>query len=272
MSTPEDSDWLPPEINTGVAHSARVYDYWLGGKDHFAADRELGDSIIAAMPSTRFAARANRAFLGRAVRYLVTEAGVTQFLDIGTGIPTAGNTHEVAQAAEPASRVVYVDNDPIVLAHARALLRGDPVGATAFIDADLRSPERILADPALRRTLDLGKPVALMLIAVLHFLTESDRPRELVSRIANALPSGSYLTISHLTADFSPEEAATAEAAGKNAGVTYVPRSESEIAAFFDGFDLVDPGVAPLLAWRPDASAPENPRAVYSYAAMGRKR
>jgi SAM-dependent methyltransferase len=272
VSIPEDPDWLPPEINTGVAHSARVYDYWLGGKDNFAADRELGDSIIAAMPSTRFAARANRAFLGRAVRYLVAEARVTQFLDIGTGIPTAGNTHEVAQAAEPASRVVYVDNDPIVLAHARALLRGSPAGATAYIDADLRSPQRILADPALRRALDLGQPVAVMLIAILHFLPDSDQPRKLVSAITDALPPGSYLAISHLTADFSPEEAAAAEAAGKGSGVTYVPRTEAGIASFFDGFDLVDPGVVPLLAWRPDDGAPENPRAVYSYAAMGRKR
>ena len=165
-AVPEDPGWLPPEINTGVAHPARVYDYWLGGKDNFAADRELGDAIIKAMPSTVSAARANRAFLGRAVRHLAAGAGIRQFLDIGTGIPTAGNTHEVAQAATPEARVVYVDNDPIVLAHARALMASDPAGATAFMQADLREPGKILADPVLRATLDLDQPVALMLIAI----------------------------------------------------------------------------------------------------------
>ncbi|HEY6786167.1 MAG TPA: SAM-dependent methyltransferase, partial [Trebonia sp.] len=151
----EDPDWLPPEINTGMAHSARVYDYWLGGKDNFAADRVLGDAIIAAIPSAPLLARDNRAFLGRAVRYLAREAGIRQFLDIGTGIPAAGNTHEVAQAVAPDSRIVYVDHDPIVLAHARALMTSDPAGATAFIQGDFREPGTILADPALRATLDL---------------------------------------------------------------------------------------------------------------------
>jgi hypothetical protein len=268
----EDPDWLPPEINTGVAHSARVYDYWLGGKDNFAADRALGDAIIKAVPSTVFGARANRAFLGRAVRYLAAEAGIRQFLDIGTGIPTADNTHEVAQAAAPDSRVLYVDNDPIVLAHARALMTSHPAGSTAFIHADLRDPDKILNDPKLRATLDLGRPVALTLIAVLHFVTEGDNPQGIVSTLLDALPSGSYLTITHLTADFvSPEEAAVAEAAGRNAGVTYVPRSQAEVTEFFSGLDLVDPGVVPLLAWRPDGGAPKNPRAASVYAAIGRK-
>jgi hypothetical protein len=267
----QDPRGLPPEINTGTAHSARVYDYWLGGKDNFAVDRALGDAIIAAVPTTRFAARANRAFLGRAVRYLAAEAGITQFLDIGTGIPTAGNTHAVAQAAAPQARVVYVDHDPIVLAHARALMTSDPAGATAFIKADLREPGKILADPELRGTLDLGKPVALMLIAVLHFLTEADDPRGLVAGLLNALPSGSYLTIAHLTADFNPEEAAAALAASRQSSVTYVPRTAAEVAAFFAGLDLVDPGVVPLLTWRPDDGAPPDPLAARMYAAMGRK-
>jgi hypothetical protein len=223
------------------------------------------------MPSTRFAARANRVFLGRAVRYLATEAGVRQFLDVGTGIPTAGNTHEVAQAAASESRVVYVDNDPIVLAHARPLMTSDPVGATAFIQADLREPDRILADPALRRTLELGRPVALMLIAILHFFRDEDNPGGLVSALVDALPSGSCPTISHLTADFSPEESDGAMAAGQRSGVTYVPRSQAEVAALFTGLDLADPGVVPVVAWRPNDGAPENPRAAYSYAAMGRK-
>jgi hypothetical protein len=244
-------DLPPPEFNTGVAHPARVYDYWLGGKDNYAADRVLGDAVIAAMPSTRSSARGNRAFLGRAVRYLAAEAGIRQFLDIGTGIPTAGNTHEVAQAAAPESRIVYVDNDPIVMAHARALMTSHPAGATAFLRADLREPGRILADPELRATLDLGKPVALMLVAVLHFLTDTDHPRDIVAELVGALPSGSYLTISNITADFDPDSAA--------------------VARFFTGLDLVDPGVVPLLAWRPDDGTPEDPFAVPSYAAMGRK-
>ena len=267
-----DPDSLSPEINTNVAHPARVYNYWLGGKDNFAADRALGDAIIKAVPSTVFGARANRAFLGRAVRYLAAEAGIRQFLDIGTGIPTAGNTHEVAQAIAPDSRALYVDNDPIVLAHAPALMTCNPVGSTAYIHADLRDPDKILNDPKLRATLDLSRPVALMLIAVLHFLTEEDNPQGIVSRLLDALPSGSYLTITHLTADFvSPEEAGVAKAAGRDAGVTYAPRTLAEVTEFFSGLDLVDPGVVPLLAWRPDGGAPENPRAASVYAAIGRK-
>jgi hypothetical protein len=272
-AVPGDPGWLPPEINTGLAHTARVYDYWLGGKDNFAADRALGDAMIAAMPATRFAARANRAFLGRAVRYLAEEAGIRQFLDIGTGIPTAGNTHEVAQAVAPHSRVAYVDNDPIVLAHAKALMTSGPVGATAFIQADLHDPEKILADPLLGSTLDLGKPVALMLVAVLHFFADDEDPQGIVSTLVDALPSGSYLTVSHLTADFlDPAQADTAAAAGQRSGITYVPRTEEEVAAFFTGLDLVGPGVVPLLGWRPPADdVPEDPRAAHSYAAMGRK-
>jgi hypothetical protein len=268
---PGDPDWLPPEINTGTAHPARVYDYWLGGKDNFAADRELGDAIIKAMPSTVLAARANRAFLGRAVRYLTGQAGIRQFLDIGTGIPTAGNTHEVAQAAAPESRVLYVDNDPIVLAHARALMTSDPAGATAFIQADLHEPGKILADPALRASLDLGQPVALMLIAILHFFADKDSPRAIVAELLDALPSGSYLAITHSTADFSPGEISGVAAATRQAGVRYTPRSRAEVAAFFAGLDLVDPGVVPVLAWRPDGDEPDDPTAAYIYAAVGRK-
>jgi hypothetical protein len=272
FSSVEDPDWLPPEINTGVAHSARVYDYWLGGKDNFAADREVGDAIIAAIPSVPLLARDNRAFLGRAVRYLAREAGIRQFLDIGTGIPTAGNTHEVAQAVAPDSRIVYVDNDPIVLAHARALMTSDPAGATAFIQGDFREPGKILADPALRRTLDLDKPVALMLVAILHFLTDDENPQGIVSSLVDALPSGSYLIITNLTADFmDPDQAARATQAGQQGGITYVPRSQAEVAAFFDGLRLVDPGVVPMQAWRPDGGALADPHGPTSYAAMGRK-
>jgi hypothetical protein len=268
-----DPDWLPPEINTGVPHSARVYDYWLGGKDNFAADRAVGDAIIATMPTARFAARANRAFLGRAVRYLAEEAGIRQFLDIGTGIPAAGNTHEVAQTVAPDSRVVYVDNDPIVLAHAKALMTSDPAGATTFIQADLHEPDKILADPVLRSTLDLGRPVALMLVAVVHFFTDDENPLGIVSTLVDALPSGSYLTVSHLTADFfDPSQAAVAASAGRSSGITYVPRTEEQVGAFFARLDLVEPGVVPILRWRPDADdVLAVPRAASSYAAMARK-
>jgi hypothetical protein len=269
---PENPDWLAPEINTSVAHSARVYDYWLGGKDNFVADRKLGNAIIATLPSTRSAARANRAFLGRAVRYLAAEAGIRQFLDIGTGLPTEGNIHEVAQATAPESRVVYVDNDLIVLTHARALMTSDPAGATAFIQADAREPGKILADPALRETLDLAEPVALMLVSILPFFRDDENPQGIVSTLLDALPSGSYLTISHITADFiKPEQAANAVAAGQQSGVTYVPRTQAEIAAFLSGLDLVEPGVVPILTWRPDDGKPADPYAASHYAGMARK-
>jgi len=266
----EDPDWLPPEINTGMAHPARVYDYMLGGRDNFAADRELAEAVTAAMPSAPFMTRANRAFLGRAVRYLTTEAGIRQFLDIGTGIPAAGNTHEVAQAVAPRSRVVYVDNDPIVHAHARALMTGDPAGTTAFIQADLREPGKILADPALQRTLDLGEPVALMLVAILMYVREEENPQGIVSTLLDALPSGSYLTISHASGDFNPDEATGAAAATQRSGIPFTSRTQAEVSALFAGLDLVDPGVVPVLAWRPDAP-PANPRAAYYYGAVARK-
>ena len=270
-AVPEEPGMPPPEFNTGVAHPARVYDYWLGGKDNYAADRVLGDAITEAMPSTVAAARANRAFLGRAVRYLAAEAGIRQFLDIGTGIPTAGNTHEVAQAAAPEARVVYVDNDPIVVAHARALMASHPAGATAYIQADLREPGKILADPALAATLDLGRPVALMLIAILHFFADQDGPRAIVGELLDALPSGSYLAVTHSTADFNQGEISGVAEAARRAGVRYTPRGHDQVAEFFTGLDLVNPGVAPVLAWRPDGEPPRDPHAAYIYAAVGRK-
>jgi hypothetical protein len=270
-SPARDPDRVLPEINTNVAHAARVYDYLLGGKDNFAADRVLGDALAIAMPSARAMVRANRDFLGRAVRYLTKEAGIRQFLDVGTGIPTAGNTHEVAQDAAPVSRIVYVDNDPIVLAHARALMTSDPAGATAFIQADLHDPDKILDDPALRRTLDLGEPVALMLVAILMYIRNEENPQGLVSALMDALPSGSYLALSHPTADFNPEEVANAVAVTEQAGISFTTRSRAEVAAFFDGLDLVDPGVVPVLAWRPEGAPADDPRAAYYYGAVGRK-
>ena len=271
-AVPEGPGGPPPGINAGIAHPARVYDYFLGGKDNFAADRALGDALTAQIPSAPFSARANRAFLGRAVRYLVKERGIRQFLDIGTGIPSAGNTHEVAQALAPDTRALYVDNDPIVLAHARALMSSNPAGATAFIQADAREPGKILADPALRETLDLAEPVALMLLSILPFFRDDENPQGIVSTLLDALPSGSYLAISHITADFiKPEQAANAVAAGQQSGVTYVPRTQAEIAGFFSCLELVEPGVVPILTWHPDDGEPADPHAASHYAGIARK-
>jgi len=263
---------LSPEINTNVAHSARVYDYWLGGKDNFPADRELAELMIQAIPNMRAMAAANRAFLSRAVRYLVGEAGIRQFLDLGTGIPTSPNVHEVAQATAPDTRVVYVDNDPIVLAHARALLTSQDAGETAFIMADLRQPGSILDHPTLTATLDLGQPVAVLAVGVLMYFRDSDRPNpfEMVATMLAPMPSGSYLALTTPTPDFNPEETAKAAAAAEAAGITLVPRSKAEVERFFTGLELVDPGVAPMLAWRPD-EPPADPESAYYWAGVARK-
>ena len=263
---------LPQDINTNVAHHARVYDYWLGGKDNFPADRALAELMIRAVPNMRAMAAANRAFLGRAVRHLVEEAGVRQFLDIGTGIPTSPNVHEVAQATAPETRVVYVDNDPIVLAHARALLTSQDIGETAFIMADLREPKTILDHPTLAATLDLGQPVAVLFIGLLMYFRDSDNPNpfEMVATVLEPMPSGSYLAITHPTPDFNPEETANAVAAAEGAGITLVPRTQADVERFFAGLELVDPGVTPMLAWRPDVP-PEDPRAAYYWAGIARK-
>jgi hypothetical protein len=248
-----DPAWLPKEIDTTIVHSARRYDYWLGGKDNFPVDRESGDAVEAVFPTVRTAALQNRGFLGRAVRYLAEEAGIDQFLDIGTGIPAAGNTHEVAQAVAPSSRVVYVDNDPIVLAHARALLTSTHAdGMTAYIDADLRDPQSILGSPALADTLDLSRPVALMLIAVLHFLPDSDHPYDIVRTLTDALPPGSFLAIAHGTGDYLPPETRDRlNALNPSNGQAWM-RGLDDIAHFFDGHSLVSPGIVPVHAWHPD--------------------
>jgi hypothetical protein len=263
---------LPEDLNTNVAHPARVYDYWLGGKDNFPADRDLAELMIQAIPNMRGLAAANRAFLRRAVRYLAAEAGVRQFLDIGTGIPTSPNVHEVAQAAAPGSRVVYVDNDPIVLAHARALLTSQDAGETAFIMADLREPKTILDHPTLTATLDLDQPVAVLLVAVLMYFRDSDHPNpfEMVAAVLEPMPSGSYLAVTHPTPDFNPEETATAVAAAEAAGITLVPRGQAEIERFFTGLDMVEPGVVPVLSWRPDEPVAD-PRSAYYWAGVARK-
>ncbi|MEU7799897.1 SAM-dependent methyltransferase [Micromonospora arborensis] len=263
-------------IDTTTVHPARRYNYWLGGKDNFAVDRESGDQIAAVYPGVRTLARENRAFLGRAVRFLAEEAGVRQFLDIGTGIPSADNTHEVAQSVAADSRVVYVDNDPMVLVHARALLTSDPAGATAYLDADLRDPERILADPQLHATLDLSRPVALVLVAVTHFLTDDDRPHEHVARLLDALPSGSWLALTHFTTDYIPTEIVErmyAEFASGRMKQDAVPRDRAEFARFFTGLELAEPGIVPVAEWRPQVPPEQRPSLADAsiYGAVARK-
>ena len=266
-----DPGWMSAEIDTTVAYPARVHDYWLGGKDNFVADRAVGDAVMAAAPAIQVMARANRAFAGRAVRYLAGQAGVRQFLDIGAGLPTAGNTHEVAQQAAPGARVVYADNDPLVLLHQRALMSSGDAGATVFIEADLREPAQLLAHPVLAATLDLAQPVGLLLVAVLAYLGDEEDPRAIVATLVEALPQGSYLAITHPTADFNPAAMAGAVTAAGQGGITLVPRSRTQTAAFFTGLDLVEPGVVPVLDWRPDDGPVANPHNCYYYAAVGHK-
>jgi SAM-dependent methyltransferase len=239
-----------PGIDTSTAHPARVYDYWLGGKDNFAADREAGELALKAYPELAQAVRSNRAFLARAVRFLGSEMGIRQFLDIGTGIPTSNNTHEVAQATAADSRIVYVDNDPIVLLHAQALLKSNPAGACQYVHADLRDTEKILA--AARGTLDLSQPVALMMLAILQFIPDDEDPYGLVGRIIDVLPSGSYLVISHPTDDFNPNRGESIQRYNERVADTATLRGKEETARFFAGLDLVEPGIVAVSAWRPD--------------------
>jgi hypothetical protein len=256
-------------FDTGVAHSARRYNYWLGGKDNFAADRESGDAIASTFPTIRDSVRENRRFLRRTVEFLAGEARIAQFLDIGTGLPTADNTHEVAQRITPQSRIVYVDNDPIVLAHARALLTSSPEGATAYINADLREPETILSAPELGTTLDLSQPVGLVLLAVLHFVHDSKDPYGIVTRLVKALPAGSYLVMSHATYDL--VDPATVQRLETISGGQWRSRSRDEFARFFTGLELVDPGVVPIGDWRPSPGTPRpDPAEIVTYGAVAR--
>ena len=264
---------LPPEIDTSRPHSARMYDYFVGGKNHFAADRKTAREVLRHSPHVNTAARENRAFLGRAVRYLGGEAGVTQFLDIGTGLPTTNNVHEVAQRVAPSSRVVYVDNDPLVLAHARALLTSAPEGRTAYIQADFRDPHAILSDPATRDVLDFSKPVALMLVAILHFTPDEYRPAEVIATLLDALPSGSYLVASHLTTEFDKDPTSKGQQVMRSAGIAMQKRDSGEFAKLaFSGLELVPPGVVLVSEWRPDGTGPAPaPHEVNCYAGVGRK-
>jgi S-adenosyl methyltransferase len=261
----------PPPFDTSVAHQARVYDYMLGGMDNYAADRAAADAAIKIWPDIALGAQANRAFLGRAVRYLAGEAGIRQFLDIGTGIPTAGNTHQVAQAIAPESRVVYVDYDPVVLAHARALLTSTEEGATEFVDADVRHTDAVLAQAA--RLLDFTKPIAVTLLAILHALPDSDDPYAIVAAVLDAVPPGSYLAISHAAADLlDPEMLESIKDAWRGKMQQQIIwRTREQVARFFAGTDLVDPGLVRVEEWRPDPGTVDG-RKFAGWAAVGRKR
>jgi len=256
------ADWMKPKPNpahqptdlqTDRPHPARVYDYLLGGKDNFPADRAAAEAGLKANGNSRIPPRENRAFLRRVVEYLVAEQGIRQFLDIGTGIPTSPNVHEVAQSLAPDARIVYVDNDPIVLAHARALLTSKPEGRTEYLDADLRDVERILGSPQLRNAIDFDRPIALMLIAIMHFVGDADEPFEVVGKLVDALPSGSFLALSHLTGDFDPVSWEHVAAIYARQGVTMQVRPHDDIARFFTGLELVEPGLPIVTKWRPDA-------------------
>ena len=260
----------PLPFDTTKAHQARMYDYLLGGKDNYAADREAVEAARKVWPEFAFAARANRAFLGRVVRYLAGEAGIRQFLDIGTGIPTAGNLHEVAQAIAPETRVVYVDYDPIVLAHARALLDSSEAGATEYIEADLRDTGTILTRAA--GLLDFSKPVAVTMLALLHAIPDSDDPYGIVATLMAAVPPGSYLAISLGASDLAEQETMRSIADSWNSGsqqrVTW--RSREQVARFFAGLDLIEPGLVPVEEWRPEPGTTDEGKSI-GWCAVARK-
>ncbi|MGH3169147.1 MAG: SAM-dependent methyltransferase [Trebonia sp.] len=272
---------LPSEIDTSRPHSARVYDYYLGGKNHFAADRETADKVLAAWPHVRVAAREQRKFLGRAVRYLAKEAGIRQFMDIGTGLPITNSVHEIAQRTVPQTRVLYVDNDPLVLAHARALLTSSPEGRTVYMHADFRQPESILKDPVTQDILDFGRPLALVLVGLLHLVPDADDPARIIATLVDALPSGSYLVSSHLTAEHDQAGTVTDEGAGasagvqtfRNAGMRGQLRDSDDFARLaFTGLELMPPGVVLVSEWHPNDPGPgPKPGEVSCYGAVARK-
>jgi O-methyltransferase involved in polyketide biosynthesis len=259
-----------PEIDTSVPHSARIWNYWLGGKDNYQIDREVGEQILEMIPETRDVARHSRAFLGRAVRYLAAEAGIRQFLDIGTGLPTHDNTHEVAQRVAPESRIVYVDNDPLVLVHARALLASSPEGACDYIEVDVRDTGKILAAAA--KTLDLSRPVGLMLLGIMMNVPDDDEAREIVRTLLDALPSGSYLALNDSsTATYSKERAEAIRVWTERGGTAMKARSPEEIARFFDGLELLGPGVVSVSRWRRASEPADEVGEVGAFCGLARK-
>jgi hypothetical protein len=260
----------PSGVNPNVPHSARIYDYWLGGKDNFAVDRAVGEAMIQAIPGMRYMAGENRKFVHRVARDLVAKEGIRQFLDIGTGIPTRPNLHEIAQQLAPETRVVYADNDPIVLVHARALMVSTPAGRSEYISADLRDPQSILGDRVLRATLDRTEPVGLTLIAILMLMADEDDPWSRVAELRDAMPSGSCLAITHPTADFAPGPVAQAVEAATSAGMTLVARTKDAVQRFFGDWEMLEPGLVPVSAWRPDALVGD-PEAMYYWGGVARK-
>ncbi|MGW4561718.1 SAM-dependent methyltransferase [Streptomyces sp. NPDC004561] len=253
-------------IDTSRPHPARIYDYLLGGKDNYEVDQRAGDELAAAAPEARIGVRANRAFLRRAVRYVVG-SGVRQILDVGAGLPTSPNVHEVAQEAAPDVRVAYIDNDPIVAAHGNALLSRS--GTTSIVLGDLREPRSIVDHPDVRKVIDFDQPVALLLVAILHFLTDSEQPARIVSALRDALPAGSYLVLSHATGDFADRSAA--QAVYNNATASLNLRSRAEVERFFDGFELIDPGLAQVPFWRPDTTPPPRSGEIGFYGGVARR-
>ncbi|QXJ25542.1 SAM-dependent methyltransferase [Actinomadura graeca] len=259
-----------PEIDTTVSHVARIWNYWLGGKDNYPVDREVGDQILGMLPDVARLARASRLFLNRVVWHMAAEAGIRQFIDIGTGLPTVDNTHEVAQRAAPESRIVYVDNDPLVLAHAQALLTSTPEGATAYIDADLRDPGHILEAAA--GTLDFSRPIGLTLMGILEFITDDDEAYSIVRRLLDGLPSGSYFAMydgTNVVHGEASDRIVEVWNASGNAGL--VLRSPEQITRFFDGLELLEPGVVSVTRWRPEVTVGEPPEAVDAFGGLGRK-
>ncbi|WP_329231707.1 SAM-dependent methyltransferase [Streptomyces canus] len=261
------------DVDTGSAHSARIYDYIIGGADHYPADREAGDAMVREWPALPVHMRANRDFMNRAVRHLAEKAGVRQFLDLGTGIPTSPNIHEIAQSVSPDARVVYVDNDPLVLRLSQGLLNGTPEGRTSYIEADMRDPASILEAPELRATLDLTRPVALLVIAIVHFMTDEDDAVGIVRRLLDPLPSGSHLAMSIGTAEFAPDEVGRVAREYAARGMPMRLRTFAEAAEFFTGLEVVEPGIVQVHKWHPDGSGTEVIRDadIAMYGVVGRK-
>jgi S-adenosyl methyltransferase len=264
-------DWVPPEVDTGRANIARVYDYLLGGSHNFLADQDAGRALAAVEPNARAAARANRAFLGRAVRFL-SEAGIDQFLDIGSGIPTQGNVHEIAQQASQSSRVVYADIDPVAIAHSKAILARN--SRAVIIDADLRDPEKILNHEGTRQLIDFSQPVGLLLVAVLHFIASAEDPWRIVATLRDTLAPGSYLVVCHATSEGKPAVAQAAEQVyNRSVAASAHVRSRAEIERFFEGFELADPGLVYIPEWRPRSpdDVPDDPSMFWGLVGVGRK-
>lgn len=263
--------WVPPGVDTKRANIARVYDYLLGGSHNFLADQDLGRAIVAVEPNARAGARANRAFLGRAVRFLA-QAGIEQFIDIGSGIPTQGNVHEVAERTNPATRVVYADIDPVAIAHSQAILAGNE--NAAIIEADMRDPHGLLDHHVVKRLIDRDRPVGMLLVSVLHFVSDAEDPWQIVGRLRDALPAGSYLVVSHATNESKPTVARAAERIYNSSVATQAhARSRAEILRLFDGFELVDPGLVYMSQWRPDSprDVPSDPTMFWGLVGVGRK-